>query len=100
MPAFIPEESATGIAKLQRCLRWGNPSCDQIQYSIIKLKKRKIKFAAIFFLCRLAFLVILVDGILKFQTLVDLFGSYALVEVTLWLLVLLPTVAVYLFTKE
>lgn len=66
----------------------------------MKLKKRKLKFAAIFFLCWLAFLVILVDGILKFQTLVDLFGSYALVEVTLWLLVLLPTLAVYLFTKE
>lgn len=66
----------------------------------MKLKKRKIKFAAIFFLCWLAFWVILIDGILKFQTLVDLFGSYALVEVTLWLLVLLPTVAVYLFTKE
>ena len=66
----------------------------------MKLKKRKLKFAAIFFLCWLAFLVILVDGILKFQALVDLFGSYALVEVTLWLLVILPTVAVYLFTKE
>ena len=66
----------------------------------MKLKKRKIKFAAIFFLCWLAFWVILIDGILKFQTLVDLFGSYALVEVTLWLLVLLPTVAVYLFIKE
>ena len=66
----------------------------------MKLKKRKLKFAAIFFLCWLAFLVILVDGILKFQALVDLFGSYALVEVTLWLLVLLPTMAVYLFTKE
>lgn len=66
----------------------------------MKLKKRKLKFAAIFFLCWLAFLVILVDGILKFQTLVDLFGSYALVEVTLWLLVILPTLAVYLCTKE
>lgn len=66
----------------------------------MKLKKRKIKYATIFFLCWLAFLVILVDVILKFQTLVDLFGSYALVEVILWLLVLLPTVAVYLFTKE
>lgn len=66
----------------------------------MKLKKRKIKYAAIFFLCWLAFLVILIDGILKFQTLVDLFGSYAWVEVTLWLLVILPTVAVYLFTKE
>ncbi|MDY6347589.1 MAG: hypothetical protein SPL42_04030 [Bacteroidales bacterium] len=66
----------------------------------MKLKKRKLKFAAIFFLCWLAFWVILIDGILKFQTLVDLFGSYALAEVTLWLLVLLPTVAVYMFTKE
>ncbi len=66
----------------------------------MKLKKRKIKYAAIFFLCWLTFLVILVNGILKFQTLVDIFGSYALVEVSLWLLVLLPTVAVYLFTKE
>ena len=45
----------------------------------MKLKKRKLKYAAIFFLCWLAFLVILVDGILKFQTLVDNFGSYALV---------------------
>ena len=30
----------------------------------MKLKKRKIKFAAIFFLCCFAFLVILVDGFL------------------------------------
>jgi hypothetical protein len=66
----------------------------------MKLKKRKIKYAAIFFLCWLVFWVFLVDGILKFQTLVDYFGSYALVEVMLWLLVILPTVAVYLFTKE
>ena len=40
------------------------------------------------------------DGILKFQTLVDYFGSYALVEISLLLLVILPTVAVYIFTKE
>ena len=44
--------------------------------------------------------LLLVDGILKFQTLVDYFGSYALVEITLLLLVILPTVAVYIFTKE
>ena len=37
---------------------------------------------------------------LKFQTLVGYFGSYALVEVVLWLLVILPTLAVYIFTKE
>ena len=66
----------------------------------MKLKKRKIKYAAIFFLCWFAFLVFLVDGILKFQTLVDCFGSYALVETTLVLLVILPTLAVYIFTKE
>ena len=51
-------------------------------------------------ICWFAFLVLLVDGILKFQTLVDRFGSYALVEITLILLVALPTVAVYIFTKE
>ena len=66
----------------------------------MKLKKRKLKFAAIFGICWFAFLVLLVDGILKFQTLVDYFGSYALVEITLLLLVILPTVAVYMFTKE
>ena len=44
--------------------------------------------------------LLLVDGILKFQTLVDYFRSYALVEITLLLLVILPTVAVYIFTKE
>ena len=66
----------------------------------MKLKKRKIKYAAIFFLCWFAFLVILVDGVLKFQTLVDYFGSYAIVEVALVLLVILPTWAVYKLTKE
>ncbi len=67
---------------------------------IMKLKKRKIKYASIFFLCWFAFWVILVDGILKFQTLVDYFGSYALVETMLVLLVILPTLVVYKFTKE
>ena len=66
----------------------------------MKLKKRKIKYAAIFFLCWFALLVFLVDGVLKFQTLVDYFGSYALVEVALLLIVLLPTLAVYRLTKE
>ena len=66
----------------------------------MKLKKRKIKYTAIFFICWFAFLVILIDVVLKFQTLVDYFGSYALVEVGLLLLVILPTVAVYIFTKE
>ena len=66
----------------------------------MKLKKRKLKFATIFGICWFALLVLLVDGILGFQTLVDRFGSYALVEISLILLVILPTVAVYLFTKE
>ncbi len=66
----------------------------------MKLKKRKIKYAAIFGLCWFALLVFLVDGVLTFQTLVDYFGSYALVEITLLLLVILPTMAVYIITKE
>ena len=66
----------------------------------MKLKRRKIKYAAIFFICRFALLVFLVDVFLKFQTLVDYFGSYAWVEITLLLLVILPTIAVYRFTKE
>lgn len=66
----------------------------------MKLKKRKIKYAAIFFLCWFAFLVFLVDGVLKFQTLVDFVGSYALVELILLLLVIVPTWVVYRFTEE
>ena len=66
----------------------------------MKLKKRKIKYAEIFCLCWFVFLVILVDGVLQFQTLVDYFGSYALVEITLLLLVILPTIAVYRLTNE
>ena len=65
----------------------------------MKLNKRKVKYAAAFFLCWFAFLVLLVDGVLRFQTLVDYFGSYALVEITLLLLVIIPTLAVYKFTK-
>ena len=66
----------------------------------MQLKKRKIKYATIFLICWFALLVFLVDGILKFQTLVDFFDSYVLVEVSLLLLVILPTWAVYKFTKE
>ena len=66
----------------------------------MKLKKRKIKYAAIFCICWFAVLVFIVDGVLKFQTLVDYFGSYAVVEITLLLLVILPTLAVYIITKE
>lgn len=66
----------------------------------MKLKKRKIKYSALFFLCWFGLLVFLVDGVLKFQTVVDFFGSYALAEVALLLLLLIPTLAVYKFTKE
>ena len=66
----------------------------------MKLKKRKIKYSALFFLCWFGLLVFLVDGVLKFQTVVDFFGSYALTELALLLLVLIPTLAVYKFTKE
>ena len=66
----------------------------------MKFKKRKIKYAAIFFICWFALLVFLVDGVLKFQTLVDFFGAYILVEIALLLLVILPTWAVYKFTEE
>ncbi len=66
----------------------------------MKLKKRKIKYSAIFFLCWFAFLVFLVDGVLKFQILVDYFGSYIFVEIALLLLVILPTWAIYKLTKE
>jgi hypothetical protein len=66
---------------------------------MMKLKKRKIKYATIFFICWFALLIFLVDGVLKFHTMVDYFGSYALVEITLLLLVIIPTWAVYKFTK-
>ena len=66
----------------------------------MKLKKRKIKYAVIFFLCWLGILVLLVDGVIGFQSFVDYFGSYALVEIMLLLLVTLPTLAVYKFVKE
>jgi hypothetical protein len=66
----------------------------------MKPEKRKIKYAGIFMLCWFAILVFLVDVVIKFQTLVDYLGSYALVEIDLLLLVILPTLAVYIFTKE
>ena len=66
----------------------------------MELKKRKIKYSAIFVICWFVFLVFLVDGVLKFQTLVDYFGSYALVEVALLLLVILPTLAIYRDTRD
>ena len=70
------------------------------RFGKMNIKKRKIKYATIFFICWFVLLVFLVDGVLKFQTLVDYFGSYVLVEISLLLLVILPTWAVYEFTKE
>lgn len=66
----------------------------------MKPEKRKIKYAGIFMLCWFAILVFLVDVVIKYQTLVDYLGSYALVEIDLLLLVILPTLAVYIFTIE
>lgn len=66
----------------------------------MKLTKRKIKYSAIFGICWFVVLVILVDGVLKFQTLVDYFGSYAFVETMLLLFVIVPTLVVYIITKE
>lgn len=66
----------------------------------MKIHKRKIKFAAIFFVCWFALWVMIVDGIIGFQNLLDMVGSYALLESVLILIVLIPTVAVYLLTKD
>lgn len=66
----------------------------------MKLKKRKIKFASIFFVCWFALWVLIVDGIIGFQTLLDRVGSYAILEGSLILLVLVPTAVVYMMTKE
>lgn len=66
----------------------------------MKLKKRKLKFTALFFLSWFLFLVLITDGLIGFQTLVDTFGSFLVVEIALWILVLVPTVAVYHRIKE
>lgn len=66
----------------------------------MKLKRRKIKFASIFFVCWFALWVLIVDGIIGFQTLLEKVGSYAFLESVLLLLVIIPTVVVYIMTKE
>ena len=66
----------------------------------MQLNRRKIKYAAVFFFCWLAVLVIVVDVVVTFQTMVDWVGSYALVEGALLLLLVLPAWAVYKFTRE
>ena len=60
----------------------------------------KIKIASIFFVCWFALCVLIVDGIIGFQTLLDIVGSYALLESALILLIIIPTVIVYILTKE
>ena len=66
----------------------------------MNLKKRKIRFASIFFACWFALWVLIVDGIIGFQTLLDRVGSYAVLESVLILIVTVPTVIVYLVTKD
>lgn len=66
----------------------------------MKLKKRKIRIAAIFFVCWFAFWVLIVDGIIGFQKLLDIVGSYALLESSLLLLVIVPAVIVYCKTED
>ncbi len=63
-------------------------------------KNRKIKIASIFFVCWFALCVLIVDGIIGFQTILDVVGSYALLESALILLIIIPTVIVYILTKE
>ena len=66
----------------------------------MKLSKRKLKAAAVFFVCWFALWVLVVDGIIGFRKLQDIVGSYALLETILILLVIIPTVIVYLLTKD
>ena len=66
----------------------------------MKLNRRKLKYSAIFFVCWFALSYILIDVVFKFQTLLEIFGSYVLLEATLWLWVLVPTLAVYMLTKD
>lgn len=68
--------------------------------SNLKRYTRKIKHASIFFICWFALWVLIVDGIIGFQTLLDKVGSYALLESILILIVLIPTAVVYLLTKD
>lgn len=66
----------------------------------MKLHKRKIKFASIFFICWFALWVLIVDGIIGFQKLQDVVGSYAVLEISLFLIVIIPTIIVYSLTKD
>lgn len=62
---------------------------------------RKLKFSLIFFVCWFALMTLLVDGILKFNNVLNFFGgSYLLTETILLSVVFVPTILVYLFTKK
>ena len=62
--------------------------------------KRKIKFASIFFVCWFALWVLIVDGIIGFQRLLEKMGSYVILESVLIMLVIIPTAVVYIMSKE
>ena len=66
----------------------------------MKLMKRKIMFAGIFGVCWFGLLVLLVDGVVGFRKVEGWFGSHAWAEVALWVAVLVPTAAVYGWTRE
>ena len=44
--------------------------------------------------------MLIADGIIGFQTLLEKVGSYAILESVLIMLVIMPTVVVYIMTKE
>jgi len=62
---------------------------------------RKLKFSLIFLVCWFALMTLLVDGILKFNNVLNFFGgSYLLTETILLSVVFVPAILVYLFTKK
>jgi len=67
----------------------------------MKKISRKLKFTLIFFVCWFALSTLVVDGIVKFDNVLKLFGgSYVITEIVLWTIVLVPTALVYIFTKK
>jgi len=62
---------------------------------------RKVKYSLIFLVCWFVLMTALVDGILKFNNVLEFFGgSYLVTETVLWTVILVPTILVYLFTKK
>lgn len=67
----------------------------------MKRINRKVKFTLIFFVCWFVLMMGLVDGLIKFENVLKLFGgSQVATEIALWTVVLLPTILVYIFTKK